>query len=489
LVRVDDTALAGAGNDKITVGGTGIKSSTVVGGEGKDSLYLGTGNALYQGSYGLNDGNDYLSLTAEGLTIRNASFGLNDGTDKLLASQTGMSMSFTTIGGGKLADTITLSAGNISNSQILAGGGADVIFGGTGLALATTTLNSGDGHDKITMSSGGSSTFVLAAGAGYDKLTLTDVAAKSIAGGSGNDTISLTRFGGGKIYGDGLGKTTSVGAAQAADRITAAAGISAATSIYGAGGADTINFADVSAVSVLVDGGYGADLIGSTALKLLTGGALTLAGGDGHDTIKFASSETGGLNLLGGAGIDSIYIAASATGSVNGGAGNDTINFSAFATQLSGLGSLTIQGGAGNDQILLGQISAGLLLSTGADLEIISSMAGNVVYSAGDSVLLKNSTLPAAALTSVYVLSAKNVLTAIAAVTGTGKIMGVYTDTDDLVFVVRNGADTSTAYDVFRAIGGSGAVNTTATGAQNLVASNFDFTLANSGSGMTITFG
>ena len=113
---------------------------------------------------------------------------------------------------------------------------------------------------------------------------------------------------------------------------------------------DTILFNSFSAEGVL-SGGNGGDLIGNSALDLGANRTALIDGGAGHDTINLFSSNSTAQSIFGGAGLDSITFFGTGDGSVNGGAGDDTINYSvpgAISTAAAGLS--TINGGAGADR-------------------------------------------------------------------------------------------------------------------------------------------
>ena len=103
------------------------------------------------------------------------------------------------------------------------------------------------------------------------------------------------------VYGDKLEETAggdgTGSSADGADAFSFTAGtIAEGASIYGAGGNDTILFSNnsVAASALIVDGGKGADIIGNSAsIFFSAAGHGTLAGGNGHDTIKFNQAQSG----------------------------------------------------------------------------------------------------------------------------------------------------------------------------------------------------
>ncbi|NCY26439.1 MAG: hypothetical protein EBX37_16905, partial [Alphaproteobacteria bacterium] len=139
-----------------------------------NTINVGTANTLVlTGSNGLTTG----TITAK---VINAS-----ALTGALTMNVAAALGVTTITGGSKGDTLR---GDFS-STINGGGGNDVIYGGTG----NDVLNGDDGDDTITTDTGsdnvngGNGNDTLVFGANLDALD-------TIAGGAGNDTISLTNF-------------------------------------------------------------------------------------------------------------------------------------------------------------------------------------------------------------------------------------------------------------------------------------------------------
>jgi hypothetical protein len=495
LSLTGDETNAGAGNDSITLASSGVTTHVVSAGSGNDTLYTTTGQTQLRGSYNLNDGNDLFTNSAN-VQLVNVSIGGNGGSDTLTFGAAGLLNS--TVGGGANADSIAITAGNVTNVGIIGGGGADTInMNAAGIVATLTTLQSADGHDRINATAlVGSNTFIVGSGRGFDSIALGAIQAASIAGGAQGDTISWTSYAGGQIFGEGFGQT-SAGAAGGADLIgTTAAAVTGAASIYGGALGDTIQLGAVSASGTLISGGNGADLIGNSGLAVgAATTAITFAGGNGQDTLRLLSLNTG-TQVLGGAGLDSIYIGATGNGSVNGGAANDTINFSVpgLASQ-SAVGLATLNGGAGSDQFLAGSYTAGAFLSVAAsNVSALSAVAGNLTVGSGDTIFFATTAAFAASNWSnnnqIQVLSAGT-----ATVTGnalSGIVAYEVNGGNDLILGIV-GAGTGTAIQLLNLVGGAGLMTTTIGGASaggNLVinASNFGFTVSGTlGTGVTIS--
>ena len=326
----------------------------------------------------------------------------------------------TTIFGGEGNDTVSATTLNASAVKLNAGAGADEItvtadgtlfrgsiFAGSGndditaeAAFSAAVVRGGSGSDTIDLMArlDGTSTLDKSTVNGNDNndlitaVVLTGSDSSFIAGGKGRDTVNLT-FSGANAF------TINGGAGHDDIDLTAAGSLSSFV-INGGNGKDSIDFsagavAGLSANS-LVDGGALGDLIrfGDNTDVAFAAGSATIAGGAGADTILFSA----GLDLnegfvLGGDGQDSVKISATFDGgTLNGGAGADTITLSTYA--VSGSNGGYAQGGAGADVFNLGSkgtvVSGGVYESGGTTLGYASFDESNLsnldVVSAGYSI-------------------------------------------------------------------------------------------------------
>jgi serralysin len=311
----NDILFAFGGNDFL-YGSAG--NDTLYGGEGDDYLDGGSGIDVLNGGNG-DDTADYRAQAsaiqaslATGL-VRFAEGGfLYD--DSLIDIEN-------LIGGNFNDEIIGNSAGNFIGGQ----GGADTLDGGAGV----DSLYGDAGNDTIRVQAGESYDNVDG-GTGIDTLdhagttssgTSFDFAAGTITGtGVAGASVSLTGI---EIYEDGSGGNTirSSGSGE----------------YYGNGGNDTM-FAAVGGAETL-DGGAGTDTVltfssaGNYVIDLSTG----ITNSAGESFVNFENATTG-------AGNDSITGTAGAN-SLAGFAGNDTIR--------GGLGNDTIYGGSGNGNDML----------------------------------------------------------------------------------------------------------------------------------------
>lgn len=504
LARVDDVAHAGQGNDLIQIADTAVAlalENTISGGLGNDTVDIQSAVSL-NSVIGLDGGDDIFTYTAG--AIVGGSYGGNAGEDTIRIAAAATNA---TVGGGQGNDSLSFTAAAaLVNTKIEGGKNADTIRFLAAGVHNISSVQAGQGHDLISLTAVGA-TFTngfVGAGKGLDSIELGTGVYASVAGGRGDDTIRFasTAVGSGIIvYGDGLGTTTGSDV-DGDDFIT----LSAATtsigpiSVYGGGGADTVGFTTgiaENASAVLIDGGINADFIGNTAVTFTGGGDVTLQGGSGHDTVKFYMSTTT-AQVLGGNGSDSIFIGAtgvalSATNanvSVNGGAGNDTIDMNGFdGTTANALGGgITINGGAGVDSIRLGTWTAATAGSSSCH------NLGNVVYEAGDLVTFENSNGAFAATslwvgsTQIYIMTAAAAFSAVnvAQNSAAGNI-SVFNNGGDLqIGISENDSSTS----IINVIGGGAQILATGTGNTTASSSNFSFSLATVGTGqLQITFG
>ena len=210
-------------------------------------------------------------------------------------------------------------------------------------------------------------------------------------------------------------------------------------------------------------------------------------GGAGNDTIQFKTISAG-VQLLGGAGADSIYLASGlTTGTIGGGTGHDTITL-AGTDGVSTKGAVTtIDGGAGTDYIYL-------FNTTGAAVDITTTMSdklsqgtfsgfqANVQYGAGDvlnlatSVSVSGSNFTGAGA-SIYIISQGAGLLGASGVStgqGIGGILAYETGGETYFFI--NSDDESENYAFV--VEGKDLITTTATGSVNVNTSNFQFSVA-----------
>lgn len=219
-------------------------------------------------------------------------------------------------------------------------------------------------------------------GADEISVTLSFNSEKTIRGGRGDDTITVSGPGTADIFGEG-GSDTIVGG-PGNDFIQGGRGDDY---INGRGGADLLSAGpDMNTII----GGPGADrILGGSDVDIVIGGGgddeiNTYAGDDmilGGAGIDFIQSDVGEDMIAGGGGNDVIFSSHGAD-LVDGGLGNDTIDGGPEADVITGgSGSDDIFGGQGNDTI---HGNAGLdLLRGGPGEDEIFGGVGNDIISGG----------------------------------------------------------------------------------------------------------
>ena len=468
LVLANDEAQGGAGNDSIALTRAGTTTNTVYGGAGNDTVWIRS-SASFQGYVDLGAGNDTIRIGSAGAdAIANANVFGGEGADTLAISNT---VTNSTIGAGSSTDLIVFSAGgSVSTSLVFGGKQADTIRFNAGDTASVASIGGGKGGDYLafSQSTGAFTDTNIGGGQGTDSIELGTGAKASVSGGGLNDTINAgVAFGGGSIYGDGVGVTTAGtgadGAADGADLISFDVALGGATSVYGAGGNDTITIAS------------GVANVGQ------------INGGDGNDTITLAGSAA-----------DHLATAAS----IVGGAGNDTITVGSALYGTTAIASVgTINGGAGSDLIII-KATSGALNAGSYSASNISALSavGFVIAGAGSGDVIRigaNSTITgdtqqnwAGGTPQVFVASSLSSMSAGVlanlAVTATAGSVAVFSDGTDTVISVTVGDQALSVYSVV--LDGVDLVTTTLVGNVSLASSNFGFTVAAAGSeGLNIT--
>lgn len=397
-VVLSDDGIAANGKSKLTVGTkefvftnpTGLLA--VYGGDGDDTL-TATGldasfptdaNVFLEGEAG----NDSIDTSA---ASRAFVMGGGAGNDLIIGNGSDesipMDLGDDTIngnGGTDLIEALNLKGAVTLNDTLLSGLGLDSI---SGIELARLVAGASAVQINASAFSGAVTLFGSAAG---DSLIGT-ASADVIAGGSGNDTIKAG--GGDDSITGGIGNDSIDGEGGIDVQIEATVGnvLVNTTQVLGGNqlgtdkyfniesmkiiGTDAANKFDTKlfAGNVTLLGGGGNDtlisgsgndsLVGDTGDDLLTGGAGddSLDGGDGSDRLVEAANTDWTLTntALTGLGTDAITFFEQV--SLTGGAGNNTLNATAYT------GNATLDGSSGNDTILGGSGASLLNGNTGDD--------------------------------------------------------------------------------------------------------------------------
>ncbi|WP_178130304.1 S-layer family protein [Reyranella sp. CPCC 100927] len=303
--------------------------------------------------------------------------------------------------------------GNNSTGRIVGGismgGGRDTLNNsGSIVATGGSAIDMGAGNDQVNLYVGSTVSGTILLGAGDDVLNSTSAAAYVVDGGDGNDSIAMyyTIFGGDDVLSGGAGND-HISGGLGEDRIDG--GLDNDT-LYGEDGDDLIQG---GAGDDRIDGGADDDVIfGDAGNDTIIGGlgSDTIKGNAGDDIFVVTSTADGRDSYDGGAGIDTIDYSALGSAvtltlrdgttstfatdtienveNVIGGSVNDRLTGNSLANTLTGnAGDDVLKGAAGND--ILDGGTGNDDLDGGADNDRLSGGAGNDVLKggAGDDVL------------------------------------------------------------------------------------------------------
>jgi Ca2+-binding RTX toxin-like protein len=381
----NDTLLGKGGND-LLFGGAG--NDVLIGGDGDDQVFGEGGNDrmiwnpgddsdLFEGGDGIDtaevnggNGSEIFTVTANGSRVRfdrldPAPFSIDIGTtENLVLNMNGGDDSFSAT--GNLATLINLTVdGGAGNDTILGGNGADTLLGGDG----NDFIDGNQGNDTALLGAG-DDVFQWDPGDGSD----------TVEGGDGFDTLLFN--------GANLNEKFDIEANGSRVRLTRDIG-TVTMDVNGVehiqlnalGGADNITVNDLSGTGVTQVAIDLASPPGSGAGDLAAD-SVTVNGTKGDDVIE-VQGQDGSLTVAGLSELVTIS-ASEATDAltVAGGNGNDTLS---AATLLANT-VLTLDGGAGND-VLLGSRGADRLLG-GDGKDFVDGNQGNDValLGAGDDV-------------------------------------------------------------------------------------------------------
>ena len=322
----------GDSGDLFSFRSAAVSASTVVGGAGADTVeMLDSVSSAKNVSITLKGGADVVTLSASVLTAATLKGGA--GGDTINFSGVG-AIDNVMLGDG--SDVVTYrGATDLLGGSVAAGAGADLLSGNAAISASGASLLMGAGKDTVTLTASEFASGVAKGGGNDDKITLNIAAGTdwTIDGGAGNDSVF----------------------------ITAAAGTFDSADVLLGDGNDELSVNGDISDTGLIDAGVGDDSLSFNTGTFAEAIGLTIAGGDGADTIAFndfASAGSGAV-VLGGGGNDSIifdfnqaegaasagagagFSAGNGYGTIAGGAGADSITFSA---QFGGVGSAGMAG-------------------------------------------------------------------------------------------------------------------------------------------------
>ena len=383
-----------------------IDIENVIGGAGDDSL-TGDAKANYLNA---SNGNDTL----------NASLGGNDTLDGGTGNNTASYAALTDVNN---AINIALNNGagsvSINNSQqvdsliniqnILGGAGNDTISGDN----QVNRLNGGSGDDLLGASLGGNDTLDGGAGtdtasyASFDSTQAINISLNATNDGTGVVTITgtqqtdtligienITGGAGNDLMGGDANQNQLVGGAGN-DNLMASVG--ASDTLDGGDDVDSVSYAAfTNSVNIALNNGNGSATSNGQTDTLLN--IENVIAGSGNDVL---SGDSNANSLNGGAGNDTLIGSVGANDTLNGGIDTDTVDYSAFTTDMavslatgtaiadsqtdSLLNIENVTTGSGND-LLLGDNKANYLSANAGSDRLLASIGGNDSLDGGEGV-------------------------------------------------------------------------------------------------------
>lgn len=369
----NNTLNASAFSGNVTLNGLG-GNDTLTGGAGNDILTGGAGNDTYSFNTNTARGSDLIDESGGGTdTITfsgsNNAVALDLGLGGSQAVNGNLNLTITpdqieNVTGGNGADTLI---GNTLNNTINGGSGNDTMSGGAG----NDSLAGGTGTDTVVQTVDGNQTLTNALLTGQGNDTLNSIENAVLTGGAGDDTINASAFTG----------TTTLNGLGGNDTITGGSGVDI---INGGDGDDTLNG---NAGNDTLNGGNGTDTVVQTvnASQTLTDVSLTGNGTNALSSIEIAILTAGaGNNTLNASAFTGIAMLYGLDGNdtLTGGSGNDVLDGGNGNDTLSGnAGNDTLAGGAGTDSLTGGVGDDTYLFDTNAALgtdTITEAAAGGI---------------------------------------------------------------------------------------------------------------
>jgi Ca2+-binding RTX toxin-like protein len=310
-------------------------------------------------------------------------------------------------------DSIAISSGSVGVggwSSIDGGGGNDSI-----------NVNSSTAKIGSILGGAGDDSFDLAAGLTYSSTI------NAVDGGAGTGDSAVVRVASGTVA-PTIANVESIqinGSAATGNVTFSGAGVGAAATSFSVANWFAVGTLTISNTNAAVTSFTTSSVSGNLDVNFTATTAITAAGGSGNDIFTFTAAVASGS-------------------SVNGAAGNDTVNLGNFTNTISLSNVETVAGNAGADTV-----SLGTTLSTGASINLDAG---------SDTLNLANGT-NTASITNVETINMvgttlQNSLTLVAAVSGT-TVNGTSATNDTLT--LANGTNSVTVSAIETITGGTGA--------------------------------
>ena len=324
-----DSLVGGADNDVISGRGG---ADNILGGDGTDTLIFATPLDLATAATVIGGlGNDTISIANAGGSVVDTNFDDVDTVEALV---------FTA--GGNCSAILETEAQQAGIVSVFGGVGNDTFDASNAAYNATGVYFNGNGGVDSLVGGGSTDKFVFSTAAALNL-------AATVAGGNGNDTISLTTHNQAVVDAD-FTDVLSVQALTFADGtgssavLAGLANTAGIASVYGGSGNDTLTVDETIYTGPTFEGASGTDVL------VLSNNAATVVDSFFTNVLSVASFQTAN-------DANDITLGAQATeagiATVTGGTGNDILNAVAMTsavTLMGGLGEDTLTGGSGGSR-------------------------------------------------------------------------------------------------------------------------------------------
>jgi Ca2+-binding RTX toxin-like protein len=366
----DDIISGGAGNDML-LGGEG--NDIIDGGDGNDTLIAGQGNDTLKGGNG-NDTYSFDQDWEQAVIIETA----DDGVDTLDFSALSWDLYFTLRpeAGSVSSGLSSVSWSGITPEVMLGGSGNDTFAWENG-AYLPVTINGGGGKNTLDYSNYGSAI----------TLNLQNSTATGLSGFTGIHSLIGSALADNLIgfNGDTVFTITDVNAGM----VNGSFSFTGIENLTGGNGQDRFAFIGNGRLTGSINGGSGSNIMdyheytgGAVEISLGSNQATGLGGTFNNIASFIGSSEVDGITgpdtgtLFQVTGVDQIIVnGIHFTGfeSLTGGSGNDTFKFN-NGTGVTG----TIDGGAGRDTIDFSAYTSGVTVDLAAGLIAVQDLEGSI---------------------------------------------------------------------------------------------------------------
>ena len=397
-------------------------NTTILGGDGKDEIVIGSGSSGAGGLRGyFSGGADADTFVLRSGTMGDISFEGDSGMDVFEIE--GGILTGIDFGGGADADTFVIRGGNLTDIDFGGGADADTFELRGTITLGDISFEGDSGMDDFIVYDRVMGNINFGGGADGDTLTLVGtsvVDSISFEGDSGADTFILDgRVTGNIDFGGGAdGDTLTLSASAVAggisfegdsgiDILEIRGTITGGIDFGGGADADTllltvnasaggISFEGDSGMDILeirgtvtggIDFGGGADADTLTLLGTVASGIDFGGGADADTLLLTVNAAAGGISFEGDSGMDILEIRGTVTGGIDFGGGADADTFVLTATAAAG--SISFEGDSGADTFVLdGRVTGNIDFGGGADADTLqlsaSAVAGSISFE-GDS--------------------------------------------------------------------------------------------------------